>query len=155
MALWGWNFAGALYHPSDSFWLNALNAFSCCVVAISMWVTWRIHRRIHLQMTGRVFTMVTEPFGLIIVEGPVKEGRGWTITQWRSVGFLNFAGQLLEPKARGATMSRALFNLWVVLDPRMEAMPEEMVDELLEKLEGEFQRSFMPSVKEPPEERVE
>jgi len=52
-------------------------------------------------------------------------------------------------------MSRALFNLWVVLDPRMEAMPEEMVDELLEKLEGEFQRSFMPSVKEPPEERVE
>jgi len=155
LTLWGWHIAGAFYWPIDGFWLNVFNALSCCVVAISMWTTWKIHRRLRLQMTGRVFTMVAEPFGLIVVEGPAKKGRDWTVTQWRSVGFLNFAGQLLEPKARGATMSRALFNLWVVLDPRMGAMPEDMVDELLEKLEGEFQKSFVPSVENPSEDRVE
>jgi hypothetical protein len=106
-------------------------------------------------MTGRVFTLVTEPFGLIVVEGPVKEGRDWVITQWRSVGILNLAGQLFEPKGRGSTMSRALFDLWVVLDPRLGTVPEEAVEEFVEKLESDLQKSFVLSAEDSLEKRVE
>ena len=155
LAVWGFNLAGAIDWPSDRFWLNMFDAFACVLIVISMWSTWRIHRRLGLQMTGRVFTLVAEPFGLIVVEGPVKEGRDWKVTQWRTVGFLNLAGQLFEPKGRGSTMSRALFNLWVVLDPRMGTVPEAKVEEFVEKLENDLQKNFVPPVGDSPEDRVQ
>jgi hypothetical protein len=153
--IWTLNLAGVFYWPSDSLLLNTINALSCCVLTISMWGTWRLHRRLRLQMTGRVFTMVAEPFGLLVVEGPAKEGRDWKITQWRSVKVWDFAGQLFEPTGRGPTVSRAMFNLWGALDSRLAGMPENLVDELLEKLEADLQETFVHPVEDSPEEHVE
>jgi len=155
LGVWGINIVGAIYWPSPWFGLGVVSALTCVLVTIFTMTLWRLHRRLRLQMTGRIFIIVAEPFGVLIVEGPAKEGRKWKVTQQRPLKWWNPMVTLMDPTGRGPTISKALLDLWVSQEPDMKGIPQKAFDELTDNLEVELQKTFVPSVEDSSQERVE